>query len=77
LPHAHNFKPLAQRCAALPAANAGCALIAATANNDAKITFFISPSDPADRLARAPFFDIRQTKTLSVRFYDTPARQSK
>jgi hypothetical protein len=48
---------LAQRCPALAAANAGCALIAATMNNDAKTIFFISPSDPANRLARAPISD--------------------
>jgi hypothetical protein len=54
LPQAHSFMPFVQSPAG-PAANAGCALIAATMNADAKIIFFIHPSDLTNRLKRAPF----------------------
>jgi hypothetical protein len=71
LPHAHSFVPFVQSCAAGPAANAGCMLAAATMNNDAKTIFFIRPSVPANRLVRAAFCHTPQTKTLTLRFYDT------
>jgi hypothetical protein len=69
LPHAQSFMPFAQSCAG-PAANAGCRLAAATKKHDAKTILFICPSVPANRLVRAAFCDSRQTKTLSLRFYD-------
>jgi hypothetical protein len=71
LPHAHSFVPFVQSCGAGPAANAGCMLAAATMNNDAKTIFFIRPSVPANRLVRAAFCHTPQTKTLTLRFYDT------
>jgi hypothetical protein len=68
LPQAHSVVPLVQRFGL--AAMAGCSPAAATKNNDAKTMLFVSPSVPANRLVRAPFCHSRQTKTLSLRFYD-------
>jgi hypothetical protein len=54
-PQAQSFMPFSHRCAAPPAANTGCTLIAATMNTDAKTILFINLSDPSEALNRAAF----------------------